>query len=309
MSIAARIDGSTGVRVGTRAHTADALVVIDLERAHRQYRALCAAFPGVDVHYDVSALAHPQLLDSIAAAGGGFAVHDEHTLAAAIAQDSNRARRTLYEDPSAPTAVRLAAYDAGVRRFVVSGSRTAAALAALDGVQLLLRIAPGMSVRAARPWPIAGLSLALPPECDTADYVAAITHAIGVLATIGATNAQRPLLLSLGEGFPGGPAHGPSERAELGRAIRDFVAHERAEIHILASAGRAVTAGCLSVIERGVEREADPALASACIDAGADVAVLREPAPILAGLRRVRRHRLHQRRDAGAKRFLRPSQT
>lgn len=44
------------------------IVVIDLVQARRRVRALREDFPWVDVHYEVSAFAHPALLAAIAGA-------------------------------------------------------------------------------------------------------------------------------------------------------------------------------------------------------------------------------------------------
>ncbi len=46
-----------------------------------------------------------------------------------------------------------------------------------------------------------------------------------------------------------------------------------------ASAGRAITGGCLTIVAGDVRRDVEPAVASACIDAGAEVVVLDDDLP------------------------------
>jgi diaminopimelate decarboxylase len=271
------------------------LVIIDLERARRHYRALRDDFPWVDVHYDVSALAHPALLAAIADAGGGFEVTHDQALPALLLAGS-AGHHVLHATPVAhPHEVR-AAYDAGVRRFVVDGARALEVFAgAPDDLQVVLKLQPalaprpahraagGMSstsiVAAARAahglgMHVAGLSLTLPDESSPAEYVSEIVRAIGVAADVDATTGQRLRLLDLGDGFPGRADARPQERAELARAIRGIVAPATSRVDVTASAGHAVTAGCLTVVAGAVRRDVEPAVASACIDAGAEVVVL-----------------------------------
>src|SRR5262245_23414360 len=100
---------SAAVAVGVRDLP---LVVIDLERARRQYRALRDDFPWVDVHYDVSALAHPALLAAIADADGGFEVTHDQALPALLLAGS-AGHHVLHATPVAHPHEARAAYDAG----------------------------------------------------------------------------------------------------------------------------------------------------------------------------------------------------
>ncbi|MGN6427695.1 MAG: hypothetical protein ACTHMF_12820 [Leifsonia sp.] len=300
------------------------LVVIDLERARRQYRALRDAFGWVDIHYDVSALAHPALIAAVADGDGGFEVTHEQALAALLRTGADP-RRLLLASPAEHADAARAGFDLGVRRYLVDGMRDLAALAPLQAAdgrpRPLLRLQPGNADRGARAaargvrpgeavriardamragLPIAGLSLTVPPAATPADYVREIVHAMGVAADIEDTTGRRLPMLDLGEGFPGRAATRPAERDELARAIRGIVAPATSGIAITASAGRAVTAGCLLVLGGTVERDVDPAVASACIDAGAEVVVLREQPRRFPGLP------FFRGRDGGAHRVLRP---
>lgn len=271
------------------------LVVIDLERARRQYRALCEAFPWVDVHYDVSALAHPALLAAVADADGGFEVTHDRALPALLLAGTG-ARHVLHATPVAHPHEARAAYDAGVRRFVVDSPRALDVFAgAPDDLRVILKLQPALAPRpahrAARGMNpvgvtaaarsahglgirIAGLSLTLPHDGSPAEYVTEIVRAIGVTADVEAATGRRLRLLDLGDGFPGRSDSRPAESAELARAIRGIIAPATSGMTVTASAGHAVTAGCLTIVDGEVRHDADPATASEYIDAGADVVVL-----------------------------------
>ncbi|UAJ78666.1 hypothetical protein IT072_15700 [Leifsonia sp. ZF2019] len=270
------------------------LVVIDVERAAGRYLELRAAFPWVDVHYDVSALSHPALLDAIAAASGAFEVATPASVNAVIARDGRP--RFLHTGLLAHRSEVDAAYAAGVRRFVVDAQNDLDAFAgAPDDVRVLLRLrpladprsahrasrgfAPDHIVRAVRAASdrdvcVGGLSLQPPAHSSPSGYVAEIAHAAAVAADVRAAVGLRFETLDLGDGFPGRAATRPAEQSELARAVRAIVAPATSHVSIIASASRAVTAGCLSVVDGASAREADPAYASECIDAGADVRVL-----------------------------------
>lgn len=269
------------------------LVVIDVERAVGQYLDLREAFPWVDLHYDVSALSHPALLDAIAAAQGAFEIGDAASLQAVVAREARP--RLLHTASGLQPRDVEAAYLAGVRRFVIGDASELDAFAdAPADLQVLLRLRPIASspahraerglrpdqiVRAVRAAAeggvcVGGLSLRPPAHSSPAGYVTEIAHAAAVAADVRATAGARFELLDLGDGFPGRAAFRPLEQAELARAIRGLVAPATSHISIIASTSRAVTAGCLSVIVGDIEREAEPAYASECIDAGADVRVI-----------------------------------
>lgn len=297
------------------------LVVIDLDRARRRYRALRDDFPWVDVHYDVSALAHPALLAAIAELGGGFEVTHDRALPALLLAGSS-GRHVLHATPVPHPHEARAAYDAGVRRFVIDGHRALEVFAgAPEDLQVILKLEPALIPRPAhRASPgmtpaaivgaaraahglgarIAGLSLTLPQDAGPADYVAEIVRAIGIGADVEAATGQRLRLLDLGDGFPGRTDGRPSERAELARAIRGIIAPATSRITVTASAGRSVTAGCLTIVAGDVRRDVDPAVASACIDAGAEVVVLDTESPSL-----LRRLPLLRGRGASDHRVLR----
>jgi len=299
MPAVTRTADPTGAPVAPAAGTAGdsgdlPLVVIDVERAAERYLDLRAAFPWVDVHYDVSALSHPALLDAIAAAQGAFEVAQPAALDTLMLCEARP--RLLHTAPITSPRDVAAAYRAGVRRFVVDDAAELAAFAGVpDDVRLLLRLRPCADsssahragrgfrpdeiVRAVRAAAgqgvcVGGLSLQPPAHSSPADYVAEIVHAAAVTADVRVATGTRFDVLDLGAGFPGRAASRPVEQAELARAIRAIVAPATSHVTIIASASRAVTAGCLSVVTGGDERDADPASASACIDAGADVLVL-----------------------------------
>lgn len=281
------------------------LVVIDVSRAARQYRALRDAFPSVDVHYDVSALAHPALITAVADSGGSFVAAHDGALAALTASQTDL-RRVLHATAETHPHEVLAAYNAGVRRFVVDGPADVEKFAsAPHDLDLVVRLQPHTPPRAAHAAPrgvtardahrlvrdaagigvrIAGFSLNAGPGATCSDYVAAIARTAGVIADVQAATGARFDVLDLGDGFPGRAARRPGERVELARAIRAIIAPGSSRVTITASAGHAVTAGCITIIGGTVERDVDPFTASECIDAGAEVAILvdgDQPHPLL----------------------------
>lgn len=269
------------------------VVVLDLRRAAQQYRALAAAFPAVKVHYDVSALAHPALVRAISEAGGHFLVSHERALPA-LAAGAVDLSDVLHATPVAHAHELVAAYDAGVRRFVVEGRWGLEVFAgAPRDVCVIVRLASGVSrsahlhaagipakdaVRALGDAatlgvPVAGLSIGLPQCAGPADYVTAIAQAAGIMADSYAATGRRLSMLDLGDAFPGTASH-PGERAELARAIRALVSPQTSGVVVTASASHSVTAGCVTVVARSGSRDVDPLVASECIDSGADVLVL-----------------------------------
>src|SRR5450755_977144 len=48
------------------------LLIIDAERVRQQYRRLCAALPGVDLHYALKPLPHPAVVRVLGAQGAYF---------------------------------------------------------------------------------------------------------------------------------------------------------------------------------------------------------------------------------------------
>ncbi|MFF1574775.1 hypothetical protein ACFVWR_18700 [Leifsonia sp. NPDC058292] len=271
------------------------LVVLDIGRAARQYRALRSAFPSVDVHYDVSALSHPALVSAITADGGSFVVSHDGALEAIT-----RARIDLARVLHATAVVHphevLAAYNAGVRRFIVDGTADVEKFVGYpDDLRLLLRLRSDDPARGAHALPrgirpldalrtvrfaaslgvrVSGFSLNVPPEATPQLYVARIARVVALMADIEAVVGCRFDSIDLGDAFPGTAAVSVADRAELAKAIRAILAPATSRLSVTASASRAVTADCITVIAGTIERDVDPLLASDCMDEGAGVAVI-----------------------------------
>ncbi|MFP3466211.1 hypothetical protein [Leifsonia sp. SIMBA_070] len=287
MSIAtrtARPNGATPMRVTTGAvamdNPAQPVVVIDLARVARRFHELRTALPWMEVRYDVCALAHPALLTMIAADGAGFVITRDSALGA-LQRSGAQLSRVIHADPWARRQERRAAWEAGVRRFVIEDARDVDDFAAApDGAVVLLRLEPDAAVEAAR-WAarigvdIAGLSLRLPDSAGASDLLDAVEAAMRTRALIGETVGSRPSLLDLGDAVCDLPGGRPDQVAALGRSIRSLAAPATSRMTVLASTGRAVAADALTVVTGTTERYVDPATASDHIDAGAEVVVLR----------------------------------
>jgi ornithine decarboxylase len=275
------------------------LVVLDIGRAARQYRAVREAFATVDVHYDVSALAHPALIAAIDADGGYFEVAHDGALAALTAAGADLSRALHATAVTHPHAL-LAAYNAGVRRFIVDGPADVEKFVGYPAdLRLIVRLRPASGQRAhvlprgirTEDAPrivrfaaslgvrISGFSLNVPDDAAPQHYVAGIARTIGMMADIEAATGIRFDTLDLGDAFPGRAGRRAADRAELAKAIRAIVSPATSRVSVTASASRAVTAGCITIVAGTVDRDADPLVASDCIDQGANVAIVGADEP------------------------------
>jgi diaminopimelate decarboxylase len=265
------------------------LVVLDLPRVVQRFRELRAALPWADVRYDVSALAHPALLRSIAADGAGFAVSHDAALRALTRCGADPGRVL---SAASGARARRAAWDAGVRHFIVEDWRGLDGFAAAPyGTGVLLRLDPEGAVPAA--WHasglgvhVAGLSLTVGSDATVSDVVTAVQDAVEAGAAIAAATGRRIGMLDLGGAFAGRLGATPALRDALARSIRSIVAPATSRTAIVVSAGDAVAADSITVVEGATQRYVDAATASAYIDAGAEVRVLHD------GTDRAGRHRI-----------------
>ena len=295
MSIATLAAGPTGLNALRATAVADAMdhpappspvVVIDLARVAERFRELRALLPWMDVRFDVSALAHPALLTALAADGAGFVVSHDSGLPV-LQRSVQDVRGVLHATPGARWPRRRAAWEAGVRRFVVDEACDLDEFAtAPAGTAVLLRLRPDDAVEAARyaralGVRIAGLSLRLPRAAGDDQLLDAVQAAVVASGRIAGILGERIELLDLGEALSG-PMAGPSAHvAALGRSIRGIVAPATSRMVVIASAGRSVTADAITIVSGAAERYADAAIASEYIDAGAEVLVLRRRRRIL----------------------------
>ncbi|MGO4534554.1 hypothetical protein [Leifsonia sp. 2MCAF36] len=275
--------GTRGTR-GTRPSTP--IVVIDLPRVAQRFRELRAALPWVDVRYDVCALAHPALLQAVAADGAAFVVSHDSGLPV-LQRTGADLGRVLHATPGARWPRRRTAWEAGGRRFVVDDPHDLDGFAAAPaGTSLLLRLDPDVAVEAARRAQtlgvrVAGLALDLAPGAGSCEVLDAVQAAVETGARIASATGLRTETLDLGEVFGGPRTRRPEHVAELGRSIRSLVAPVTSRVTVTASAGRAVTADAITIVAGSTERYADAATASDYIDAGAEVLVLRRRRRIL----------------------------
>ncbi|WP_285115816.1 hypothetical protein [Leifsonia sp. fls2-241-R2A-40a] len=216
------------------------VVVIDLVRAAHRFRELREAVPWADPHFDVSALAHPELIRALAADGAGFTVSHPAALTA-LRRAGADPERMLYAVPGAPWHDRREAWDAGIRRFVVED------LHELDPF-------------AAAP---TGTSVLLAMPAESAPAAARRADALGIRAA--------GLLVRLDE--PGAPGTVLQQAVRTAGAI---AAETGRPFDVVATAGQRLVADCITIVFGLSERSIDALSASACIDAGAEVVVLRD---------------------------------
>ena len=109
---------------------------LDLEIVAQRFRQLSTALPGTAVHYAVKANPHPQVLETLVAAGSGFDVASPAEALACLDAGAS-SERLLYSNPIKRRTDLRAAHDLGVRLYVV------------DSMPELLKVvdeAPGSSV-------------------------------------------------------------------------------------------------------------------------------------------------------------------
>jgi diaminopimelate decarboxylase len=295
--------GSSGVHTRPDADELDGLVarygtpllVLDPNRARMRYRELQAAFPYVRFHYDASALAHPAVITAIAECGGFFEVADEGALAA-IRASGVHPGRVVHTHPVKHPQDLLAAYDAGVRRFVVDSQaeiekflgypgdlelilrlrfpdprdgRVPAVVrgVAIDEATSSVRFADSLGVR------IDGFSLLLGSRRGAQPYAAAIARTLGLMVELENALGRRFTVLDLGSDFPAA-AHGSAvELAEVARAVRTMLVPVKDRLTLMAEPGRLVVSRCLTLVTDSSRAAVSSAEASASIDAGASLVV------------------------------------
>ncbi|MBW8873060.1 MAG: hypothetical protein JF618_13190 [Leifsonia sp.] len=256
MSTVTRTADPTGAAVGSTAATGAVavdgpslglpVVLFDLPRAAQRLRELRDALPWMDVRFDVSALAHPELLRAIAAEGAEFTL--SHPAAVpALRRAGIDLGQALYAVSGARWQDRRSAWESGVRLFVVDEPyELDAFVAAPAGTSVLLRMPAEAAVAATRRAVslgvcVAGLSLG---ACEPSRLAADLRSAVSTLGHLAAL------------------------AAETGPAI--------SRTTVLATAGPTLVPDRTTVLPGQSERYVDPASASAYIDAGAEVVVLRD---------------------------------
>ncbi len=272
------------------------LLVLDPNRARVRYRELQAAFPFVRFHYDASALAHPAVIAAIAECGGFFEVSEEGALAAVLASRVDPVR-VVHTHPVKHPQDLLAAYNSGVRLFVVdSQTEVEKFIGYPDDVELILRLrfpdphesripaivrgvaiddaagavrfAHSLGVR------IDGFSLYLGSRRGAQPYAAAIARTLGLMVELENALGRRFDILDLGSDFPAA-AHGSAvELAEIVRAVRTMLLPMKDRLTFLAEPGRLVASRCLTLVTESSRTSVDSAQASESIDAGAGLVVV-----------------------------------
>lgn len=286
MSTATRTAGPTGpaLRARTGAVAVDSpappVVVLDLTRVLQRFGELRAALPWMDVRYDVCALAHPELISAVAGDGAGFVISHDAALPA-LRRSGVDLSRALHAAAVARWPRRRAAWESGVRLFVLDDPRDLDDfVGAPDGTALLLRLGPEHAAETARRASalglrVAGLSVRRPPATGPDALLDAVGDTVALRARIAASTGLPLGLLDLGDALSGPMAGRPEHIATLGRSLRSIIAPATSRTAVVASAGQTVAADAITIVAGAKERYADAAAASACIDAGAEVVVVR----------------------------------
>ena len=301
------------------------LLVLDPNKARMRYRELQATFPFVRFHYDASALAHPAVISAIAGCGGYFEVSEEGALAAVLGSKVDPVR-VVHTHPVKHPQDLLAAYNAGVRLFVVDSqpevekfigypddiavilrlrfpdAREARVPAIVRGVAIdeaasAVRFAHSLGVK------IDGFSLYLGRRRGAQPYAAAIARTLGLMVELENALGCRFDVLDLGSDFPTA-AHGSAvELAEVARAVRTMLLPLADRLTLLAEPGRLVASRCLTLVTESSRAAVDPVEASESIDAGATLVVVDgqqdESGPFFRILADTRHRIFHTGRHSG----------
>lgn len=240
------------------------LFIIDLDRVRRQYRALAAALPGVDLHYALKPLPHPAVVRTLGEIGSGFDLAS--TGETQLVRDLGiPAARCIHTHPVKRDIDIRNALHQGVTCFVADNAeelskfeRYAPQVQILlrvcfrspdarcdlsrkfgcepDAVEGLLRLAAQKGLR------IEGISFHVGSQAGSAGMFA---HAIEVCDGLLARTAhygEPARMLDIGGGFPVDYGGAPVDIDAFCAPIRTALARLRCSLRIIAEPGRFIVA-------------------------------------------------------------------
>ncbi|PWJ54046.1 Diaminopimelate decarboxylase [Quadrisphaera granulorum] len=300
-------DGGGGMRARRRRELADRwgahglqalvarhgspLLVLDPAVAVASYRELGAQLPGVQLHYAVKALDHPDVLAALADAGARFDVAStaEAELLATLGVTGDR---MLWTNPVATPAERAAAAAQGVRLFVVDNATELLKLRALPaGCRALVRLAHsdaraavdlsgkfGADPATARRLvamaidhgvPVAGFSYHVGSQMNAVEpFLGALTTTLALVDEVESRHGIHLDVLDIGGGFPASYDSPATPLAHITRALRPVLAALDGRMTVIAEPGRAVVAEAGLAVTRVVSVAERPDGAWAYLDDG-----------------------------------------
>lgn len=240
------------------------LFIIDLDRVRRQYQALAAALPGVDLHYAVKPLPHPAVVRTLEQIGSSFDLAS--TGETQLVRDLGvPAGRCIHTHPVKRDIDIRNALHQGVDRFVVDNAdelgkferyaQQARVLLRIsfrnpdarcdlsrkfgcepDAVEELLRLAAQKGLR------VEGISFHVGSQTGRADMFA---HAVEVCAGLLARTAhygEPARILDIGGGFPVDYGGSPVDIDAFCAPIRAALGRLPPDLRIIAEPGRFIVA-------------------------------------------------------------------
>ncbi len=237
------------------------LLIIDCERIRRQYHALQAALPGVDLHYALKPLPHPAVVRSIVDAGGwlDLATTGEVELVARMGIDPGRC---IHTHPIKRDIDIRAALARGVRVMVADNPDEVRKFAPYAGkAELLLRVSfrsPGAVCDLSRKFgcdpenlldlarlahslriEVRGLSFHVGSQAaDPGKHVEAIESCAGLMAAARREKLGALDTLDIGGGFPIDYAQRAPAIERFCGPIREALARLPRRVRVIAEPGR-----------------------------------------------------------------------
>lgn len=247
------------------------LLILDCDAVRRQYRALSAALPGVDLHYALKPLPHPAVVATLMEEGSSFdlATTGEVELVAGLGVDP---ARTIHTHPIKRERDIRDALDYGCTTFVVDNPDELAKFVPFAGqVELLLRLSfrspdaridlskkfgcspeavPGLLAQAAAAGiRVKGLSFHVGSQAlEPRKHVEAIRTCREIIVAAHKTGVAQLEVLDIGGGFPVDYREEVASIDSFCRPIREALAELPQGMRLIAEPGRFIAAPAVTAV-------------------------------------------------------------
>lgn len=247
------------------------VLLLQPERVRAQYHRLVAALPFVDFYYAVKALAHPAVIDALAAEGCGFDVATVEELDLVLGCDVT-VERTIFTHPVKKPSEIVEATRRGVRMFVVDSLSEIDKLASgHPRAQVLIRLAYrnpeaksdlsakfGIDVPDAEALVLRALELGLhvvgfsyhvgSQLDDPSRFAGAVVQTLALMDDLETRVPVRFEILDIGGGFPVAYDQPVVSIEVLADAIRPLLEPRAGELRIIAEPGRFLVAEAATLV-------------------------------------------------------------
>jgi ornithine decarboxylase len=249
------------------------LLILDCATAAAQYRRICAALPGVRMHYAMKALPHAAVVDALNRSGSGFDLASRGELRL-LEQAGVKPQRVIHTHPIKTGAEIRAALRFGCTTFVVDNpTEIDKFIPYRHRVRLLLRLAvadSGARVNLSRKFgcdpshapallehaaqarvPVKGLSFHVGSQVtDPGAFVRAIRHCRELIDRNHASADAHLTVLDIGGGFPVDHAGTLPDIEDFCEPLRAELARLPPYVRVIAEPGRFIAAPAVTCVAR-----------------------------------------------------------